>query len=1123
MSRCSRCNKQLSADALFCDVCQSQRGYTTLAELAVASQMATSAPESESGAIAGGIAEFPTAPVPTVNLSQAPHLPANSMYVNAVELAIHKLSDAARRIDAVEHDNRRVPHASRLSPLRDISADIQRLNTPSHRVSGHMESKQKGDLAVRMPDLWPWHDGDSEGEHDAWANKTDPLLSRRFPSRAESARIEEEDMRRAAAEGLVAAPVPKRFRRSSRMRIAFLALALLAVLAVIIDSVLVIVAFSRANQQSVVNGPPTLTLSTNVASYGQTVLLHIRNFYPDTDIYLTHDIHVPLQTSNARSLIRVDKAGSADVATQIGYNDWGSGFHPIEAEDVRTRYSANATLQIEAGPLIPAHLQLKSKQLDFGSAIVGASTPLPFILSNSGSGVITWAASSNQPWLMLTPQRGVFSREQSIAIAVQRVGLKPGPYRGTITFSSNVNTPETLQVEMRVNPLPAHAGPVLSVTPSVLSFSASDGGADPDLQLLVVSNPGSQPLSWSLTSNSPTPSASQDSFLQASNTHTNWLNLERTTGVVKPGATNVINVSVHSRNLLPGTYMNTLLFNGGQDALDAPQEVVVSLTIQPDCALTLSSGNMSFTGVTGRGNPSTQVLNMSISTLSSCSDGVAWRAISSEKWVSITPSSGQLQGSTSAVMTTAVSTAGLSVGPHTALLSILTPKSTASVVVTLTMQSTPSPTEPLLGVSSLGLNFNTTQGQSDPPGQSLTITNAGGGVLQWHTQVTTLATNWLHAGPTGGTIAPGQTAQLTVSVDTSGLMPGTYVGQIVLLGVNKNNAAASGSPQTITINLSVLPPCSLGQPSVSMPTFSAMQGGANPAAQSLSITASGNCGWPLGWSAHTTATAAWLNISPTSGSFSASGQSATLNIEPSIAGLTPGTYSVQVAVTALDASNVQAQGSPQYFTVTLTVQQPCALQMPVSNLSFTVVQGQQSSAQKLSWYETGTCTMPLSWSVSQDSGSTGWLAFDTASGTDSGSGGSTQVSVNAHSLTPGNYQGALTISVSGNGTAVQSNPQTVQVNVTVTGFTISGVVEACITLVCLQLPNATVNLLNSAGQSVQKVTADSNGNFALVNVALGSYKITVLGINAAGIRLSATISITVSGDQKNLVIQALAL
>ncbi|MBV9688937.1 MAG: hypothetical protein JO202_04415, partial [Ktedonobacteraceae bacterium] len=1046
------------------------------------------------------------------------------MYVNAVELAIRKLSDAARRIDAVEHHYRRVPHASRLSPLRDISADIQRLNTPSSKVSGQMESKQKGDLALRMPDLWPWHDGDSDdGEHDTWANKTDPLLSRRFPNPAESARIEEEDMRRAAAEGLLAPSLPKRFRRNSRMRLAFFGLSLLAVLALIIDSILVVVAFSQANHRSVVHGPPILTLSTSVASYGQTVLLHIRNFYPDTDVYLTHDIHVPLQTSNARSLIRVDKAGSADVATQIGYNDWGSGFHAIEAEDVRTRYSANATLQVATGPLIPSHLQLKSKQLDFGSAIVGASTLRSFILSNSGTGAIAWAASSNQTWLMLTPQRGIFSHEQSIAIAAERVGLKPGSYEGTITFSSNVNAPETLRVQMRVNPLPSNAGPVLSVTPSVLSFSASDDGADPDLQLLVVSNPGSQPLSWSLASNSPTSSASQNSFLQSSNTNTNWLNLDRTTGVVKPGATNVIDVRVHSRDLLPGIYMNTLLFNSGQGALDGPQEVAISLTIQPACALMLSSGNMSFTGVMGRGNPSTQVLNMTISTLSSCSNGVAWRAISSEKWLTVTPSSGQLKGSTSVVMTAAVNTVGLSVGSHTALLSILTPKSTESVVVTLTMQSTPPPTAPLLGVSTLGLNFNTTQGQSDPPGQSVTITNSGGGTLQWQTQVTTLAPNWLHAGPTGGTIAPGQTAQLTVSVYTSGLTPGTYVGQIVLLGVDENNAVASGSPQTITVNLLVLPPCSLGQPSASMPSFNAMQGGANPAVQSLTITASGNCGWPLGWSAYTTSTATWLNISPASGTFSASGQSATISVAPSVAGLAPGTYSVQVAVTALDASNVQAQGSPQYFTATLTVQQPCALQMPVSSLSFTVVQGQKSSAQKLSWYETGTCTMPLSWSVSQDAGSAGWLTFDTANGTDSGSGGSTQVSANARSLTPGNYQGTLTISVSGNGAAVQSSLQTVQVNLTVTGFTISGVVEACVTLVCLQLPSATVNLLNSAGQSVQKVTTDSNGNFALVNVALGSYTITVLGINAAGIHLSASVSITVSGDQKNLVIQALAL
>lgn len=1129
MSQCSRCNKPLSAGVLFCDACRLQQdrlehGYS---DVAMVPYKATSLQErkreagTEVVATTTVVTAATTAPLTPVKLPKTPPPSANDAYINGVELALQKLNDAARRIALVEHGQRRVPHASRLFPLRDLTPDIHRLSTPLREDSGKLEYKQNEDLDRKMPDLWPWHDADID-ENDSWANRTDPLLSRRIPNTTEAARIEEEDMRRAIAEGLMVPSVIKVRPRTNRIRVAFICLSLLAILALAVDGVLILVTFSHTHRQAVLNGPPTLTLSTNVASYGQTVTLHIRRFWPNTGVYLTHDIHVPLRTSNATSLIHVNGAGSADVSMLIDYNDWDSGFHTIEAEDVKTRYSANATLQIAAGRSTPPHLILKSDQLDFGSAIVGASTIRPFMLSNAGNGAITWAASSNQPWLVLTPAQGSFSNAQTITIGVERVNLRPAHYKGTITFSSNVGAPERLEVEMGVSALPPNAGPVLSVTPAVLSFSALDGGADPDPQVLVVSNPGSHPLSWSLASNTPATPASQNAFLQSSDMSSNWISLDHTAGVVEPGATNIINVAVHSRSLLPGTYLNTLVFSPGHGTLDGAQEVSISLTVQPGCGLTLSSGSISFTAVVGQGNPSTQVLN--IGATSSCNNEVAWHSLSSASWLTITPASDQLKSAASMATTIGVNTAGLNPGTYVANLSIVTQQNTQWVPVTLVLQAPPPPNAPVMGVSTLNLNFSTTQGQPDPPGQQVTITNTGGGTLQWHTQVNMLATTWLHAGPTGGAIAPRQTGQLTVFVSTSGLTPGTYVGQVVLFGLDQNNASASGSPQTITINLLVLPPCSLAQPSASQLSFDALQNGTDPVGQSVLITASGNCGWPVSWKTSVTSAAPWLNMSPITGTFNASGQSATVNVNPSVVGLAPGTYSTQVMVTALDSSGVQPQGSPQVFTVTFTVQQPCALHVLPSMLSFTVAQGQISSAQKSGWYETGTCAMPLSWSVTHDSGSAGWLLLGATSGTVSGSSASTQVSVNAASLTPGNYSGFLTISVSGNGGVVQGSPQTVRVNLKVTNFTIAGVVDACTVSGCpapVPLPGATVTLTNGSGQTDQTVTAGTTGKFNLPNVPVGSYTVLVSGTDGAGVQYAGSVSITVSGSQSNLAVQAL--
>ena len=93
-----------------------------------------------------------------------------------------------------------------------------------------------------MPDLWPWLDSEVEEKEneDSWANATDPLISRHVPNSMDSARIEEEDIKRAQAEGVPTNHnLPHvRPRRVSSLRIVFAALAVLAALAIIADGIL---------------------------------------------------------------------------------------------------------------------------------------------------------------------------------------------------------------------------------------------------------------------------------------------------------------------------------------------------------------------------------------------------------------------------------------------------------------------------------------------------------------------------------------------------------------------------------------------------------------------------------------------------------------------------------------------------------------------------------------------------------------------------------------------------------------------------------------------------------------------------------------------------------------------
>jgi len=419
-----------------------------------------------------------------------------------------------------------------------------------------------------------------------------------------------------------------------------------------------------------------------------------------------------------------------------------------------------------------------------------------------------------------------------------------------------------------------------------------------------------------------------------------------------------------------------------------------------------------------------------------------------------------------------------------------------------------------MGATPLSLNFSTTQGMANPPGQVVTITNTGKSQLNWHTTVNPLASSWLGALPSGGSIAPGQTGQVTVNIYTANLTPNTYIGQVVLIGSDSKNAPASGSPQTITVNLLLLPPCVLQPPSLSAVAFSATQGGSSPGPQTDSITASGNCAWPMNWHASVTSPANWLTLTPSSGSLAASGQSVPVTVAANIAGLNAGTYSTQVSISATDGSNAPARGSPQVFTVTLTVLPLCQLQVGPLSLSYTVGQGQSSSAQNFSLSEIGNCAFPVTWQANGDAGSSGWLVVGPPS---SGAGSATvPVRVNAQSLSPGSYTGTITVSATGNGGAiVQNSPQMVSVTLTVTDYTFNGSVIACSDSNCTSskaLPGASLSLLNTATNQIINLSADGSGNFSFSNLALDPYTLIVTGSDGTTNYLG-TVSFTLTGDK----------
>lgn len=1193
MSQCLRCSKPCETSAVFCDECRSllrnefRRGSTShssdydhAASVAASSAELASIPTSplstSAPSLVAQVQERPgdnladqdtkqPAIADTPRASRAPitpHPPTMNCYPfpDSVEQTMSRLSEAAQLIAEVEPSNRRLPRASRLAPIRDISADIRRESTPLPKYAkmpGNTDASEKvsisGPLPVQrdnaperdrfedgeMPDLWPWLDNEVEEKEneDSWANSTDPLISRHIPNSVEAARIEEEDIKRALAEGLPTSHNLRliRSRRPFSLRIAFVVLALLAVIALIVDSVLLSVVVTHPRRATTIpNGPavPALTLSSNMVKVYDPlkgwviapVVVSIMHFYPNHTVQLTHDVQEAVTTNTGSSTVKTGKDGSATITILVD-KSWAVGFDQVYAEDVTTHYTASAQLQVEGkGSSSPAHLGLFDqsgkklvKSLNFSAVPLGADSLQSLMLENDGSGSITWSAGSDRPWLLISPGQGTFSQSQKIDVAVQTLGLNQGTYTGTLTLSSNVSTqPLTIKVTLAV--VPPGKYPVLAPTPAVLSFTTTDGSPAPPFQVLTLDNPGNQALNWSLNILASS-AASNQTALAHTGISNSWLSANLNTSSIPAHSSQQIKVSVYSSSLLPGAYQGELQFSA-PGAIDPTQIVSVSLTVQPHCGLVTNSGYLTFTAVQGKTNPSNQSLGLN-ATASCAGVPLNWKASlsSSYSWLSATPTSGVLTGTASEFISVGANSSGLPVGAYQGFIAFTTANNTQTVMVQLTVQPPPPPGAPIMSAAPLNLNFSSTSGQQILQGQVVTITNSGHSPLNWYTNVNIIVSSWLNAAPSHGVVQPGQTFQLVVKVDTSQLPPGSYAGQITL----NAQAPASGGGEVVSVNLVVQPPCTLTQPSSSSLAFSGVQGGANPIAPTLLITGTGNCAWPLTLTP-SAASASWLSYNFPSGyKINGNGQSIPFVVAATTGGLTSGPpLSASFTISATDSAGTVATGSPQQITASLTVLPPCVA-APVSSLTFAATQGQPSPAsQTVHLKETGTCSRPVTWAAAT---AASWLLLSTPA-PDTGTGTTLTVGVNSTTLPAGTTTGTFTLTaIDNSGATIYSHTITVTVNVTAT-YTISGTVLACqpgpapLCTTSAPLPGASLTLFNSSNVQVATATADASGNYTFTNLLPGTYSVSITGTDSSSNPYSGTQSLPVTMNATGVTLEA---
>ena len=500
--------------------------------------------------------------------------------------------------------------------------------------------------------------------------------------------------------------------------------------------------------------------------------------------------------------------------------------------------------------------------------------------------------------------------------------------------------------------------PILSVDPLSLTFNATEGGANPVSQSFSITNIGDGTLNWT-----------------ASETGS-WLDLSSTSGAGDASVT----VSVDISGLTANTFNEDITITA-VDADGSPQTVAVTLNLaEPPPTINLSETLFTFESTEGAKELLTDLL-----TVTNTGGGTLnWNGSVTGPWLSINPASGTAPSD----VDVNVNTNGLTAGVYKDTIVVSAAGATNTpqrAIVELTINEPP----PTINLSETLFTFEATEGQTDTKSATLTITNTGGGTLNWNGSVTG---PWLSIDPASGT-AP---SDVDVVVDPTGLTAGLYKDTIEV-----SATGATNTPQLAVVEFTINEP----DPEIAVDpaslAFSAVLGD-TPADQTLEITNAG--GGTLNFTLSNNET--WLSADASSGAAPAE---ITYSID--VTGLGVGTYNDVITVAATGASNTPVQVPVELTILDLDP----VLVLSTNVLNFELFEGADTDLKSFDITNGGGGT--LNWSA-------GKLQSWSALSSDNGTAPSTvDVTVDANGLAVGLHYDTITVI----GAGAADSPQEVEI------------------------------------------------------------------------------------------------
>jgi len=640
-------------------------------------------------------------------------------------------------------------------------------------------------------------------------------------------------------------------------------------------------------------------------------------------------------------------------------------------------------------------------------------------LRNDGDGTLTWSVNDDADWLSLAPPSGTSAGEMDeVSLLVNITGMSAGSYSATITIEApgSTNTPQTAPVSLSINTAPSP--PEISYDPTSFTFTATEGGTatkagDPE----ILSNPvGIAPgAQWVYDAHYDTePNASpvalpqyiEDRVLTVQLVQTGvypvpdmvpacptlplptdvCTHFDLTISGATPDFTRYMYYAAFSMNIGVTT---TAMDDWNSEVNGVKQSAYTqSLMMSMASNMEISYDNYVQVGGSQIGTPYQNGASWTYDqyadglVMGSCMGPIATlgtlvTVVAENQTVTVPAGTFTDCFELQTVTATGIKTEWYSptamavvksIDDNTAMLGIETRELTSYTL---------GDDDPEIGYDPTSFTFTATEGGPNPPSQILGISNDGGDTLNWTvSDDADGGKDWLSLAPPSGT-STGETDDVTLSVDIGGMVAGSYSCTITI-----EDPGATNSPQTASVSLTINPagvdPHIWYDPTSF--TFTATEGGPNPANQSLGISNDG--GDTLNWSVSDDADGGkdWLSLAPPSGTSTGETDDVTLSVD--IGGMSAGSYSCTITIEDPGATN-----SPQTVPVSLTINPAGGANPPDQTLGIRNSGG-------------GT----LDWSVSDDAD---WLTLDPTSGSSTGETDDVTLSVDITGMSAGSYSATL--------------------------------------------------------------------------------------------------------------------